>query len=204
MTSPADTRKPYSVVGSARATPAMMSAWPTSPSTAPPSRTAVSWARTARVRLGEVRKVGTTVLCPYSRATAMAPNRAVPSMALKANAISDCWSAAVAMNALLPSMSVPNMTTAASMPAMTTRTARKPHGSLVVVSLRISARTSRSHVIAVLPAFRSRPHRRMSVAPRWVLSLLVQSRNSSSKEPAWGVSSCRAMPGGAGAVADLG
>ena len=91
---------------------------------------AVSWATTARGRLGDVRNVGTTVLCPYSRATAMAPNSPVPIMALKANAISDCWSAAVAMNPLLPSMSVPNMTTAASMPAMMTNTARNPTAAL--------------------------------------------------------------------------
>jgi hypothetical protein len=60
----------------------------------------------------------------------MAPNSPVPIMALKANAISDCWSAAVAMNPLLPSMSVPNMTTAASMPAMMTNTARNPTAAL--------------------------------------------------------------------------
>ena len=86
----------------------------------------MSWARTARVRLGEVRNVGTTVPCPYSRATAMAPKRPVPIMALKPNAISDCWSAAVETNVLLPSMSVPNMTTAASMPAKSDQDREEP------------------------------------------------------------------------------
>ncbi len=51
-----------------------------------------------------------TVLCAYSRAAAMAPNRPAIIKALAAKAISDCWSAAVEMKVLEPSMSVPTAT----------------------------------------------------------------------------------------------
>ena len=146
VTSPADIRKPYSVVGSAAATVAMSSPAPMALSTPPPTNTAVNCASIAWCRRGEARNIGTTVPWPYSLATAIVPNSPAMMKALAANATSDCWSSAVAMKALLPSASVANMTRAALIPPIATRTAKKPHGILVVVSLRISARMSRLHI----------------------------------------------------------
>jgi hypothetical protein len=137
-----ETRKPYSVVGSDRATAVTVSAAPTRLRTPPTTATAVSWDTTARCRRGDAKNVGTTVWCPYSRATAIAPNSPAPMKALAANAMSDCWSASVAMNALLPSMSVPAITASALTAAMTARTPRNAKGILVLVSLRSSERMS--------------------------------------------------------------
>lgn len=135
------------MVGRAAATAVTVSPAPMRLSTQPPIATAVSCASTARCRMGDARNVGTTVLCPYSRATAIAPNSPAPMNALNAKAMSDCWSVSVAMNALLPSMSVPAITANALSAAMTMSTARKAMGILVVVSLRSSDRMSRVMVM---------------------------------------------------------
>ena len=73
----------------------------------------------------------------------MAPNSPAIANALAANAMRDCWSASVAMNALLPSKSVPAITANALIPASTASTARNAQGILVEVSLRSSDRMSR-------------------------------------------------------------
>lgn len=65
----------------------------------------------------------------YSRATAMAPRSPAPIIALAAKAMRERWSAAVEMNVLLPSKSVPITTAVAVRPLITSSTPKNAMAS---------------------------------------------------------------------------